>query len=101
MLVVKTEAGKNVGTIELKGDKLVSENPGIESMIESAMRRANGDAKKAYTALSKYSNGYLTIGESTKTVSAQLKASGKGADSDDKATAGSKAREGRQAGGST
>jgi hypothetical protein len=63
MLIAKTHMGKEVGTIVFTGKRLTSDNPGIESMIDSAMRRNNGNALEAYRELSRFSNGYLAITE--------------------------------------
>ena len=63
MLTAKTHDGKPIGTIVFAKDRLTSDNPGIESMIDSAMRRNNDNALKAYRELSQFSNGYLTITE--------------------------------------
>jgi hypothetical protein len=54
-------ATRALGRITLAGGKLAGSTPGTQDLADAALRRAGGDAARAYQALDGYTNGYLTV----------------------------------------
>lgn len=61
MTLVAYSRHRRLGTIRLAAGKLTSRSPGLQDVADAAVRRAGGDAAKAYAALDGYCNGYITI----------------------------------------
>jgi hypothetical protein len=61
-IVIRAE-GRPVGRISLTGGVLAASSNGTRRLADYALRRAAGDAARAYQALGTLSNGYLDASE--------------------------------------
>ncbi len=55
------EHGGQIGTITFRKGKLEGSTPGIQSIVDSRLKRFKGNSKQAFDSLDGWGNGYLWI----------------------------------------
>jgi len=53
------DAKGQLGTISLDAGRLLASSPSLQTMADSAVRKAGGDPEEAFRVLNGWSNGYV------------------------------------------